>query len=524
MNITFIPENITAEFAAGDTIAQAAQRVGVELRTDCGSMGKCGKCKVTIRSKEKCESVLACQCKAEDGMVVERLPEREEAERKNILLHMPEQCMIDREEKSIGIAVDIGTTTVVVMALSLEDGALLGTLSAANPQRKYGADVISRIAFASEASYHTRLLQQMVTGCIGQLVREILQQVNLSEKQISRYAVVGNTTMSHLFLGFDPSGLGETPFSPVFMHGREETASSLGLPGRENAAVYVASNMAGHVGSDITADLLGAEMIYSKPNRLIVDIGTNGEILLQRGDRILVCSTAAGPAFEGGAISCGMRAAAGAIEKVNLTGGRIELTVIGNGVPSGICGSGIIDAVSQMLKQGILDESGRILSQWEVETSAPAELRRRIRSDGEVNRFVLFEDEAQGRTVAVTQNDIRQVQMAKAAVSAGIRILLKEQKLKVKDLAQVCIAGAFGSYIDIESAVSLGLLPDIEAEKITALGNGAGMGACMMTLSAVYREKAEDLALRTEHIELAEEDGFLPLYLEAMNFSTRKGK
>lgn len=518
MNITFMPGAITTTFDEGDTILRAAARAGIQIRTDCGGMGSCKKCRVVITTAGKRQTALACVCKAEDGMLVEIPHHVEETERKARLLRMPEALVIDREETGIGIAVDIGTTTVAATALRLGDGTLLGTRSMANPQRKYGADVISRIAFASEAGYHVRLLQQEVIGGITKLTEEILQKISRRPEEIRRYVAVGNTTMSHLFLGLDPSGLGEEPFAPVFMQAQSLRASELGLPGGAHTQVYVAANMAGHVGSDVTADLLATRMEKSEENRLIVDVGTNGEILLESGGKISVCSAAAGPAFEGGALSCGMGGEDGAIERIALSADGVKLTVIGDTAPCGICGSGIIDGVSQMLTHGLMDETGRILSRQEAAGSAPDKLLAHLAPDGDVHQFVLYAGEADTPQIAITQRDVRQIQLAKAAISAGIRTLLKSQNMQAEDLDHVYLAGAFGSYIAVESAITLGLLPDVDRERIIALGNGAGVGAALMCLSSVYRETAEELAARAEHMELAAHSDFQENYIRAMNF------
>lgn len=514
-SITFMPGNITAEIKQSDTVLRAAARAGINIRTDCGGMGSCGKCKVKVNLNGKSGFVPACQYPARAGMEVWLSEEgklRGKAEGKTQEdLAMPENFAADAAPGRLAVSVDVGTTSLAVILWDMEKKRILQMTGRENPQKKCGADIVSRITFAGEAAMGAKLLQNMVTGEIAQMVRESLSAAGRSEKEILRYAVVGNTVMSHLFLGLDPSGLGEAPFTPAFTDSVTKSARALKLPGGDDTEVYIAPNLGGHVGSDITADILALEIKEGwkagkddGKARLLVDIGTNGEIVLACGERLLTASAAAGPAFEGVGISCGMRAEDGAVEKVEFEDNKFKLSVIGGGKPVGICGSGIIDAACAMLSAGCMDETGR------------------IHGPGGKARVVLYEDHKTGQSLSLDQQDIRQLQTAKGAVFAAISVLLKRMGLWTSDLEEIAIFGAFGSYIDTANAMDIGLLPRADRKKIVTFSNGAAFGAGAMALSFEARRKAEEIAEHAEHITLAGEEDFQQSFLAALNFGSGK--
>ncbi len=425
----------------------------------------------------------------------------------------------DTEKANYGLAVDIGTTTAVVMLWNCSDGSMVDVSAVTNPQGAYGADVISRITFAGEAEGNLKILQQAIIDCINRAIAGFEEEDGINSSNIYQLTVVGNTTMSHVFLGIDPAQLAYAPFAPVFTRGVHTEAGKLGLRSFAEAAVYVASNIAGHVGSDITAGVITTDLMDRDKGHLFIDIGTNGEIVLTGNGRAVACSTAAGPAFEGSSISQGMRAARGAIEKVDIGDDGVKISVIGGCQPVGICGSGIIDAVGELIRTGIVDKSGRLLSREKLEQKgiSPAVVRH-VRANGKANDFVLYFSEDGKQDVVITQKDVREVQLAKAAISAGITIMMEEIGVTLDSLEKVSIAGAFGSYIRNASAIQIGLLPAVSEDKILSLGNAAGIGASMILLSQRCRQEAEEAATEIEHIELAGRASFQDQYMMAMMF------
>ncbi|MBR3786638.1 MAG: DUF4445 domain-containing protein [Firmicutes bacterium] len=479
----------------GKTLMEAMAEEGVQLSGTCGGMGTCGKCRVYANGQD----VLACRhLVTEDVTVLVADDGRMDASVKESPLKLPEGfCCDEAEEDAYGIALDLGTTTVVVMLWDLHRGRLTDVKAVTNPQKHYGADVMSRIGFVLRAPWNLTRLQSRLINEINQAISRMTADHGIGLTQIRKITAVGNTTMSHLFLGEDVSGLAAYPFQPAFCGSVRTTARAVGLAAHEEAEVYVAPNMAGHVGSDITAGILASGYMEedAQGSRLFLDIGTNGEIFLAGEDQSYCCSTAAGPAFEGSALHQGMRAADGAIYKVNLVENKVKCETVGDAPAKGICGSGIIDALAVLLETGIMDRFGGI------ETD-----------------FVLAEERSELPAVAITQKDIREVQMAKAAVFAGCKTLLAEAGLDLDDLSEIGIAGAFGNGICIESGIAIGLLPKTDPGRFRSLGNAAGLGASMMLLSEPCRKKAEDIAASAKHVELAALTSFQSRYIEEMNF------
>lgn len=479
----------------GKTLMEALAEEGVQLAGTCGGMGSCGKCKVNANGQK----VLACKERVTEDVTVLVSEGREDFSIKETVGTLPEDFVCDSGEAGCyGVALDLGTTTVVVMLWDLASGTLIDVEAISNPQRFYGADVMSRIGFVLRAPWNLKRLQSCLVNEINQAVSRLIMKHDIELGQIRKIAAVGNTAMSHFFLGEDVSGLGAYPFQPAFTGSVVTTAREMGLAAHEEAEVYVGPNIAGHVGSDITAGVLAAGYMEEArgDNRLFFDIGTNGEILLAAKEQAYCCSTAAGPAFEGSALQQGMRAVPGAICKVDIVEGVVTVDTVGSEPAVGICGSGMIDAMAAMVKYQVVDSYGRI--------DGPAE----------VNHFQLTKDPE----VLVTQQDVREIQMAKAAIAAGSQMLMKEAGLSLENLDEVGIAGAFGNAIDIESAKVIGLLPRVDSTKIRTLGNGAGIGASMLLLSEPCREKAEKIAASVKHVELATSTDFQMRYIEEMNF------
>jgi len=426
----------------------------------------------------------------------------------------------DTSNRSFGLAIDIGTTTVVVYLLDLSQGTVIASGAVTNPQNAFGADVISRITHASNGPKALHELQEKVVGGINGIVEHLTRKTQVNLEEIYQVVVVGNTTMSHLFLGIDPSFLAPAPFIPVFRQAVELEARDLGLSILETASITVLPNVAGYVGSDTVGVMLAAEADRLQGVNIIVDIGTNGEIVLAGKGSILTCSTAAGPAFEGAEIKHGMRAAEGAIERVHI-GADVETGVIGATKPRGICGSGLIDALSEMVRAGVVEPSGRLAAkETQLEKLEPA-VRERLRGSGGSAEFVLVwgRDSANGEDIVISQKDVRELQLAKGAIMAGIRVLMREMGIGVQDIDQVLLAGAFGNYIGKESALGIGLLPPVPLERIKAIGNAAGDGAKMALMAVEERERALTLARRAKHIELSSDPGFQKEFIDSLSFN-----
>lgn len=417
-----------------------------------------------------------------------------------------------------GVCFDIGTTTVVGMLWNIRKNKLLEVIAKTNPQAAFGADVITRIQFCNEVEENLFFMQKKILDCVSDMLKEFIKRRQIRQDNIYDMTVVGNTTMTHLFLGVSPKSLARVPFEPVFCDARSKRARDFHLPMNPYGNILVLPNIAGHVGADLTAVLLATDLKQKIGTHIVIDIGTNGEVLVGKDGRILACSTAAGPAFEGASIYQGMRAAKGAIERVICTESRIETLVIGGEEPVGLCGSGLIDAVAQFLDANLMDDTGRILTRKEaLEQGISLNLASRLIHTENGNSIVLAYRKT-GENIILTQKDIREVQLAKAAIYAGIKTLMKRLGVKTEDIHAIYLAGAFGNYIQKESAVRIGLLPQLSMEKIISIGNAAGVGACMALLSKDMREKADFLAKTTEHIELATDLEFQEEYINGMSF------
>ncbi|AGA69723.1 putative metal-binding protein [Desulfitobacterium dichloroeliminans LMG P-21439] len=425
----------------------------------------------------------------------------------------------DTTLRNYGLAIDIGTTTTVVYLMDLLQGKVLASGAVTNPQRAYGADVISRITHAAQGPEQLQELQELVIGGLNEIIVELCAKSDVSKEEIYQAVVVGNTTMSHLFLGIDPTYLAPAPFIPVFRQEIEVEARELGLGILRTGHVVLLPNVAGYVGADTVGVMVAVKVDQLPGYTLAIDIGTNGEIILAGEKRILTCSTAAGPAFEGAEIKYGMRAADGAIERVTIQD-DVECVAIGGTKPIGICGSGLIDAIAQMAESGVIYASGRIVNSQVDLDKLPPSLQQRIRRTTEGSEFVLVwaKETEIGEDIVLTQKDIREMQLAKGAIRAGVSILMKEMGIGLEQLDRVLLAGAFGNYISKDSALGIGLLPDLPLEKITAIGNAAGDGAKMVLLSQVERIKATEFANLAEHLELSTRMDFQEEFIDALSF------
>lgn len=423
----------------------------------------------------------------------------------------------DTAGKAYGLAFDIGTTTLVGTLVHLSSGEEIVTVSDVNPQVKYGDDVLSRIAFASKDDASLAEIRACLLEQLRAMTVRLCKEANVSAEHVYEAAFAGNTTMQHILAGYSPASLGTVPFVPVFGRGLMLDGETIDLGIHPNARIYLFPVIGGFVGGDTVAGMLAAELDSREGPVLMLDIGTNGEIVLVHEGRIRAASTAAGPAFEGARISCGMRATTGAVEKV-LIGDDVSLGVIGNVLPRGLCGSGLIDLCGQLLKTGCLACDGRLLTKEELGKAVAESLRHRMRfgSDG-TPEFVI--DESDGRALTLTQRDVRELQLGAGAIRAGIAILLKQAGLVPEALKQVLIAGGFGSFIRRDNAQRIGLIPpEVCHEKVRFIGNVALSGAKWALISGTARRQAEQLARRAEHIELSQDPDFAMDFAMAMRF------
>ena len=426
----------------------------------------------------------------------------------------------DTTDTAYGVAFDLGTTTVVGTLLDLTNGHELGVAATMNPQISTGDDVISRIQKARDSQENLGEMHAAINKTMADLIAELTEKSGVSPSSIYEVTVAGNTTMQHIFCGISPASLGEVPFASAFHRGLLYKANQASLDIHPEACLYVFPNIGGFVGGDTVAGLLATTMYDTTDTKLLVDIGTNGEIVLGTGDRFLAASTAAGPAFEGARITNGMRATNGAIEKVVMGEEDIWYNVIGNTRPSGLCGTGLIDLTAELLRLGVIDMTGRVLPKDETPENLPDAIKNRLlERDGQVD-FLIADTNETGTDseIVLFQKDVRELQLATGAIRAGISILLKTAELTMDDLDEVLLAGAFGNFIRRSNARRIGLLPPIAKEKIRFVGNAASMGAKAVLLSSQIRDEAEKIATQAEHIDLSLDPEFQMEFGMAMMF------
>jgi uncharacterized 2Fe-2S/4Fe-4S cluster protein (DUF4445 family) len=426
----------------------------------------------------------------------------------------------DTSERLFGIAFDLGTTTVVATLLDLSTGTPVAVASALNQQQPFGADVITRISATMMDPDTLARLTALAQQTLAELAAEVCAAGGIDPAEVYEVALAGNATMTHIVLGIDPEPLGVAPFILATRLLPEVLAAELGLPAHPRARAVIFPPFGAYVGGDITAGLLASGMDRDARTRLFIDIGTNCEIVLGNRDWLLATAAPAGPAFEGAAIRCGMRAADGAIEVVTMTPDGLELKVIGDTEPAGLCGSGLVDAVTGLVRLGLLDSSGRLVSEERAAELAPG-LADRLTQLGAERVFVLHwlgEPGNVSRSVYLSQRDVRELQFAKAAIATGWRILLEEAGLEPGDIQQVLLAGSFGSYLSPANAIRIGLVPDIPVLRVVSAGNVAGEGAKMALLSV--RERAGGLALLEEvrYVELSDRTDFNDRFIDQLAF------
>jgi uncharacterized 2Fe-2S/4Fe-4S cluster protein (DUF4445 family) len=408
-----------------------------------------------------------------------------------------------------GIAIDVGTTTLATYLFDLASGRQVSVAASGNPQRSFGADVISRIAHVRRKGFAgLHELQHAVTAEINRLISKLASAAKISPQSIYKAMIVGNPTMLHLLLGVDPTGIDVSPYVPVFTGALRLDAQAIGLEIHPQAVVETLPAVSAYVGADVVAGIVSTGLGKLESNELFLDVGTNGEIVVASEGHMIACSTAAGPAFEGTSIKQGMSALPGAIESVTIRDHEVNCLVIGGGAATGICGSGLLDAVAELQQIGLIDTTGRLRK-----TKSP--LSARIEGDKKDARLRLTEDQA---PVYLNQQDIREFQLAKAAMRAGIETLLRHAHLPVDRLDRILIGGAFGAHLKREHLVRTGLLPRIPVDRIVAIGNSAGQGAKIALLNQQLLEKSRQVAAKIEYLELSGHSTFRETYLDHISF------
>ncbi len=481
------------------------QSYGLKISQSDFSVGKCDLAII----RQKLYEEYGIRDSLADTLVLEKIPSKIRKRSQTYCIFKGKKEILDMVDKPevFGMAFDIGTTTVVGYIFELQSGRLLNIQSALNPQIQYGTDIITRIGLCQQDRKNLHMLHSLIIECINRLIDKAIEPLKIKKDMIYEIVVVGNTAMHHLFLGIDPTYLSIAPYLPVFTDPFDIKAKRLGIDINPNGYIHLLPLKAGFVGSDAIACCISCGIHRSKKIDLLLDIGTNGEIVFGNRDRILCCSAAAGPAFEGGQIQWGMIAKEGAIEKVKIDRSTLSpnLMTIGNREPVGICGSGLISLVAEMLRVGIIDERGRFNSDLK---------NPRIRQGRNGWEYVLVFGKE--NDIVITQKDISELQMAKAAIRAGIQVLM--EIYEVKGIHNIYLAGAGGNYIDPDDAIIIGLFPDQLSGKVIPIGNGAGKGACISLLNINKRREAFRISKSLEYVELSGNPRFNEHFINYMLF------
>jgi uncharacterized 2Fe-2S/4Fe-4S cluster protein (DUF4445 family) len=419
-----------------------------------------------------------------------------------------------------GVAIDLGTTTVVATLMDLDTGAPLAVASALNPQQTFGADVISRISATMLDPSALGRLADAAHGCLAALVDEVCTEAEVAPGHVYEVTLAGNATMVHLALGIDPEAIGTAPFVTAAHAFGDVLAADLGIAAHPRARAYVFPALGAYVGGDVVSGLLATGMDRDQRLRLFIDVGTNCEIVLGNASGLVATAAPAGPAFEGASIRCGMRASPGAVEGVKVSGDDVTLQVIGDTDPLGLCGSGLVDAVAELVDIGLIDTTGRLLGRADAERTHPG-LAPRLVEVGDERVFVLHwlgEPGDGEHSVHLSQRDVRELQFAKAAIATGWQLLLAELGLEVGEIRQVLLAGSFGSYLSPTNAIRIGLVPKVPVLRIVSAGNVAGEGAKLALLSARERAGARSLGREVRYVELSDREDFNDLFVTQLAF------
>lgn len=542
IQITFSPWRVSGRVTRGCTILEAARILGLPLEVPCNGAGTCRKDLVQLRRGKCLETVLACRTllhedaeviiPAHDGRAGLKVVEGYFGESRPFPIASPltkrlvragggaastwvlhgGQCLTveegDSSEFCHGVALDIGTTTLAASLVDLRDGSVLARSSTLNPLVHYGHDVMSRIRFACAESDGLQRMHRELLSAVNLLVGVMSADSGINAQHIYMLVAAGNTTMQHIFLDEELTGIGEYPYRAKVLETFTTSAESLGLGICGKGRVLTLPCMSAYVGGDIVAGLVAVSPEADRLPALFIDIGTNGEMALVKEDGMVATSCAAGPCFEGMSISCGMRAGAGAIEKVSLDGG-IFLDVIGGGEPKGLCGSGLLDALAELLNAGLVNGRGRLQDR----DSAPEGFRKMLFEKDGKRHFRLSAD------VALSQDDIRQVQLARAAIRSGVEFLLQESDTLTDELRSVIIAGGFGYHLNLKSLLRVGLLPECPNARFSFVGNSSLEGARRVLLHDEFLDRASRLSMAAQVLELGILEGFEKRFVKEMGFT-----
>lgn len=553
--LIFQPNGISYINKEGESVLRCAQNTGVSCENICGGKGTCGKCKVKVEigefnavTKEEERYFTAKELEAGYRLACCLYPKywfkacevlvMNSVEEKKQFVFETEGDGIDFfQKKSIeygwnlkhgnvgkyGLAIDIGTTNIEALFWNLENISCIARVVRSNPQQKYGGDVVSRIAYAVESKNHFKELCKVLKDAIKDMIDFFLNKMQSTNTEgvLEKIVVAGNAAMMHFFIEEDVSGFAKVPYQSTYKDARCMTGEVLGIKGAE---LLLLPNIESFVGADTVGVMLYLEKKYQMKNIdikdliiLVIDIGTNGELILQVNGQYYVASTSAGPAFEGAAMVYGMRAEPGAITGISFCKEGYTLQVIGDKRPKGICGSGYIEIVAKLYEIGVIEETGYLLTKQEAREKGLSEfLVQHLRESEYGTVFELYKDVQS--EVLLTQKDIRELQLAKGAIVAGVNTMLKKCNLKPKDVDKCYLAGAFGTYLDGECAKLIGLLPNILTERIIPVGNGALVGSCQVLMEEERFELAKNMAAEARHISLSEEKEFREEYIKGMNF------
>lgn len=546
ININFVNENKTAIVPKGTTILDAARNVGIIIESPCNKIGTCGKCKVRVEnlkaknvvsdevrhrlSNEETEDgyVLSCQARAYEDINVEVIKSNKtlkivsEGQSFSYEIKSYITKVFNGRETTVygggsvlgvedgdttdlmyGLSIDIGTTTLVTALIDMNSGKEIFSVSSLNPQSLYAQDVLTRIKFASSDD-GLRTMYKDIINTFNTMIDDVAKKANIDNSYIYEVVYSGNTTMIHLATNVNPSSLGKYPYTPQLVGGNQISAVNLNIS--PFGVIYLPPIISAYVGPDITSGILASQLVYKKGITLFIDIGTNGEMVIAKGGKLSATSTAAGPAFEGMNITCGMRAGSGAIELFDIKGEDIEIQTIDNTTPKGICGSGLLDIVGELVRVGIIGKNGKFVT---LENSNLNE--RLVKVDGKLI-FQIADN------VYLTQKDIRQVQLAKGAVRAGVEALLESKDLKAEDVDTVQIAGSFGFHLRAKSLINMGLLPKEFEGKIEYVGNTSKTGGITFLLNTDFRNNMKEIVKKIEVVELANKESFDKIFVKALGF------
>lgn len=494
----------------GANLLKTLLKEGFFVENPCNGNGTCGKCKVRIVGGKHPGICLSCLVAVTEDLDVELLGTEKEGK---VLTtgYVPE---FEKEfGEGYGVAVDIGTTTAALDLVRLSDGEILACGSMLNAQKQFGQDVLTRITYEYDHGESAiSELQKAIVDSLNLEIQKLCQKTGIGQEEIREIDVAANCTMMHMLLGVDARPIGRAPYQPVFTKAQRLQAAAIGLLPETEAVLYCLPSVSAYIGADIVAGARVCGLHEETERVLFIDIGTNGEIVLASDGKLLSCSCAAGPALEGMNISCGMRAADGAVEDVRITEEGVHLTTIGGTVPEGLCGSGILAAVKELLKHKMVKKTGVFVKK---ETLDEKDYRYpMIRLNGKKREFVLDPE----RNLYLTQGDVRQVQLAKGAILSGFTALLKKAGIEMKDLTKVLIAGQFGAHLPAEFLTGVGILPEEVKDRLVYVGNTSKTGAYMTLLSQKVKQEMAELAETIAYMELAETENYERIFTDSMIF------